>query len=140
MRKIISPNWASEIRSFHDASGLSQVEFALKIGVERSTLQNWEHGRAVPRRRTILRVRAICRPPSGHALEQLGEPRRYSSEAIASLHQALDMILDNAPSEMVKDVSEYLTKRAGYYGGPPDRPESRAVPEKDKKKRSSSHV
>jgi len=141
LKKVSHSNWATEALALRTALDLTQQEFATKIGMASSTIGYWESGEVSPHKRTMARVRDICARAVAANSEAAGAAvgkRRYSQETIASLHQALDMILDNAPSEMVKDVSEYLTKRAGYYGGPPDRPESHAVPEKVKK-RSPSH-
>jgi hypothetical protein len=49
--------------------------------------------------------------PDGKPEKKLGS--RYSEETRPQLHAAIALILDNAPSAMVQDVSAYLTKRAG---------------------------
>ena len=47
-----------EVRSIRDRTGLSQDKFALLIGVNPSTLRNWEQGRRKPTgpARALLRI------------------------------------------------------------------------------------
>jgi len=78
-------------------------------------------GASEPHRRAKDRVRAAC--GIGRAAEAARgsgkrSARRYSDEAIAAFHQALDMILDNAPSTVVERVSELLVQHAAKFGGP----------------------
>lgn len=121
-------DWAAEVRSLRADKGLTQEEFAPLAGVSRNTIQNWENGRV--RRvsnRTRARVRAACLGRDGtesRALEGPPKHRRYSDEAISSLHQALDMILDNARSTVVEKVTEILEHYAGDLSSSLDRRET----------------
>lgn len=45
-----------------------------------------------------------------------GYSRRISEELQDELHAALDLIFERAPSTVMDDVAEYLTRRAGKYG------------------------
>jgi hypothetical protein len=42
--------------------------------------------------------------------------RRVSADLQDQLHSAIDLIFEHAPSAIIQDVAEYLTKRAGKYG------------------------
>lgn len=136
MKKDSTHDWASEVKALRAALDLTQEEFAIKIGKAGSTIGYWESGKVTPHKRTMARVRDICigaaATSSGPAEAAVGK-RRYSDETVASLHRALDSILDSAPGAMVKDVSAYLIKCAGYYGGTPEHPGHQTVREKDKK-------
>ena len=50
-----------DVRAIRDRLGITQVEFALLIGVSPATLRNWEQGRRAPDgpARALLRVAAI---------------------------------------------------------------------------------
>jgi len=52
---------------------LSQPEFAALLGVELSTLRNWEQGRREPTGPARALLRAICNDPE-HVLRALGSP------------------------------------------------------------------
>jgi DNA-binding transcriptional regulator YiaG len=118
LNKLSGLEWAEEVKAFRVANGLTQEEFAPLAGVSKTTVQNWENGRVgrVPNR-TKARVRAAFGASGGSDVQTRGsKARRYSGEAIAALHQALDMILDNADSTVVQSVTELLTKFAGRFG------------------------
>lgn len=86
-----------------------QEDFARLAGVSRATLQNWESGRTEPPGRTLVRIRTLG--GGGEKRKQ----RRYGEDTIAAAHTALDMILDNAPSEVVKKVQALLDKHAAQW-------------------------
>ena len=50
-----------DVKAIRDRLGMTQVEFALLIGVSPGTLRNWEQGRRTPDgpARALLRVAAI---------------------------------------------------------------------------------
>jgi DNA-binding XRE family transcriptional regulator len=127
LKKSSPSDWAAEIKSLRAKRGLTQDELASLIGVASSTIGFWETGKVVPHKRTKKRIYAIFQSEvftaSGPALEVSRRPRvessrRYSQETIAELHQALDMILDNAPSAVVERITETLNKDAGRFGEP----------------------
>ena len=51
----------ADIRAIRDELGVTQVQFAMMIGVSVATLRNWEQGRRVPEgpARALLRVAAV---------------------------------------------------------------------------------
>lgn len=114
LKKVPEPNWASEVKALRATLDLTQDEFALKVGVSGSTVGYWESGEVTPHKRTRERVRAAC-----SAEEPSAKPaaRRYSEETIAQLHQALDIVIDKAPSTAIQQVSALLEKFAGIFGG-----------------------
>lgn len=117
MKRLSPAEWAREVASAREASGLSQVEFAAAIGIERSTLQNWENGRAVPRRRALLRIREAFREVSNGTPLRGGQRPHYSHEAVAALHRALDGILENADSDIAASTAETIHRFAERFGG-----------------------
>ena len=44
--------------------------------------------------------------------------KRVSEETCAMLAEAVDIILQRAPSAVIEEMTEYLTARAGKYGEP----------------------
>jgi transcriptional regulator with XRE-family HTH domain len=101
------------------ALDLSQDELAVKLGVAGSTIGYWESGEVTPHKRTRERVRALGVAASSDLAAKRN--RRYSSETISALHQALDIIIDGAPSAVIQKVSEFLDEFAGRYGIPSER-------------------
>lgn len=112
LRKVPEPNWASEVKALRATLALTQDEFALKVGVSGSTVGYWESGEVTPHKRTRERVRTAC------SAEEPAKPatRRYSEETISQLHQALDIVIDKAPSTAIQQVSALLEKFAGVFG------------------------
>jgi putative transcriptional regulator len=45
----ISPDAEPEVRSLRRRAGLTQVEFAARLGVPVETIRNWEQGKRMPR-------------------------------------------------------------------------------------------
>ena len=135
MKKVPDSNWASEVLALRTALGLTQDEFAVKLGVAGSSVGYWESGEVTPHKRTRERIRAACAGtvPDLRQEAPKSKSRRYSEETIAVLHQALDVILDGAPSPIIEKVSEFLDDFAGKYGipselGRPPRRVLRAIP------------
>ena len=121
MKKVPDSNWASEVRALRIALDLTQDEFAVKLGVAGSSVGYWETGEVTPHKRTRQRIRAACAEADSGTIASAPKSRRYSEEAVHALHQALDVILDGAPSAVIQKVSEFLDKFAGQYGIPSER-------------------
>ena len=51
-----------EIRKGRGSLGLNQLEFANLIGVQRSTISTWEHGRQPPRAQYIRKMKNLFGP------------------------------------------------------------------------------
>ncbi len=66
-----------EVRAIRDRTGLSQDKFAMLIGVQPSTLRNWEQGRRKPTgpARALLR---ILEADTEHAILALHPKGQYS--------------------------------------------------------------
>src|SRR5215467_15768111 len=62
---------ATTVRQLRGWTKLSQPEFAGLLGVELSTLRNWEQGRREPTGPARALLRAICNDPE-HVLRALG--------------------------------------------------------------------
>jgi DNA-binding transcriptional regulator YiaG len=58
---IKSPN--VDIKRIRESQNLSQPEFAILYGLELDTLRNWEQGRNVPDRSTMVLLKVIERCP-----------------------------------------------------------------------------
>jgi len=58
---IKSPN--VDIKRIRESQNLSQPEFAILYGLELDTLRNWEQGRNIPDRSTMVLLKVIERCP-----------------------------------------------------------------------------
>lgn len=56
--KVVHHVYVPDIKKIRAKTGLSQAQFAQKYGIEKKTLQHWEHGRRNPvgPAATLLRV------------------------------------------------------------------------------------
>ncbi len=52
-----------DVRQIRTRLGLTQVEFALRFGLSRRTVEQWEQGRAVPDRPARVLLAVIARDP-----------------------------------------------------------------------------
>jgi len=107
---------SAQIFKLRDSLDMTQEEFAHALGVVKGTVQHWEAGRAKPRARQQRKIQTLMKgqPPDRE------KPRRYSEETREQLIEALDVILDSAPSTVVEQTAEFLTLKAGKYGKPKD--------------------
>ena len=55
---------AQLIKSARDAMGLTQGEFAQRLGVNLHTVWRWENGRVKPDERTLIAVRSLAAVPN----------------------------------------------------------------------------
>jgi transcriptional regulator with XRE-family HTH domain len=110
-RKVARPSLAEEIRSARVRLDLIQDDFARLLEVAPSTVGNWESGRTAPNRRMLTRIRSL----DGGAPAPEKKSRRYGEQTIMECHTALDLILDNAASEVVKKLQEFLGKHAAQW-------------------------
>lgn len=53
-----------DIKAIRTKTGLSQVQFAQKIGISPKTLQNWEQGRVSPKGPAVTLMRIIDQHPN----------------------------------------------------------------------------
>lgn len=128
------------VREARARTGMSQEAFARALDVSRLSVQNWESGRNRPTPAMLRKIRdrvpglskeigaAISQfkwhpgprfrreeaSPSGMISFRVGN-RRYSEDTIVSAHEALDLVIDNAPSEVVKKVQRLLEKHAAQW-------------------------
>lgn len=98
---------------------LTQEEFARLLGVVRAAVEHWEAGRNKPSRRNLRKIYALREDykrgsvsVSKIATKQVG---RVKAETRLALHEALDLILDQATDTVVDQIAEILTARAGAY-------------------------
>lgn len=54
---------APDVKEIRAKTGLSQAQFALKYGIEKKTLQHWEHGRRNPVGPAVTLLRVIAAHP-----------------------------------------------------------------------------
>jgi len=138
------------IRALRKEMGLSQEGFARQLGLTSNTVARYERGEFQPDPFNLLLIIKIAPddwkarllphlPAEGarwlETLSQkqasaprLGRSSRYSHETKQALHDALDVVLDRAPSTAVQKVTEVLTNFAGKYGDPDDPREPPANP------------
>lgn len=62
---------AIQVKEIRKATGLTQVQFAQRIGIEVATLRNWEQGRREPTGPAKALLTAIKNDPK-HVLQALG--------------------------------------------------------------------
>lgn len=62
---------AIQVKEIREATGLTQVQFAQRIGIEVATLRNWEQGRREPTGPAKALLTAIKNGPK-HVLQALG--------------------------------------------------------------------
>ncbi len=62
---------AIQVKEIREATGLTQVQFAQRIGIEVATLRNWEQGRREPTGPAKALLTAIKNDPK-HVLQALG--------------------------------------------------------------------
>ena len=62
---------ATQVKEIREATGLTQVQFAQRIGIEVATLRNWELGRREPTGPAKALLTAIKNDPQ-HVLQALG--------------------------------------------------------------------
>lgn len=116
-------------RRVRNSLGLKQEAFAARLGAATSSVRNWEKGRKRPSPEYLKKMAELA--PSfaeqvesaiaGYEWHPTQQSGRYSQETVAVLHQALDMILDRAPSEAVQKITEFLEAFAGKWGDHPQR-------------------
>lgn len=58
-------DWAARVVQLRQALGETQEDFGRRIGVERHTIQQWEAGRATPRRPAQMLLEMLAREQAG---------------------------------------------------------------------------
>ena len=58
---VVDPNISANIRKLRLAMGLTQEQFAAKVGVTFSTVNRWENGRGLPSPLAMLRIKKFKR-------------------------------------------------------------------------------
>ncbi|MGO9641445.1 MAG: helix-turn-helix domain-containing protein [Candidatus Acidiferrales bacterium] len=120
--KIQSLSVGQLVRSVREAKGLSKTEMAYHLGVSEAAIRQYEAG-ARKAKAPFIKLLAEAAPPEvrgeieGLLPEHLRgrmsiriRGRRYSEETVMEAHDALDLVLDHAPSEVVKKLQEFLEK------------------------------
>lgn len=79
----MAPEWTTgdRLRKAREWAGISTSRMAEELGVERSTISRWEHGRGGVRRQTLLAYALRCSVPiewleAGEELVGAGEDLR----------------------------------------------------------------
>ena len=119
------------VRDLRKRRGWTQRQLADEMGVTEASVRNYEKGRQDPEPLVLLRMSELApgdlrrqvvavlpeqlREWHGRAEEGKRRSTRYSEEARQALLEALDIILERAPSAMVQDVTNYLQQRADRY-------------------------
>ena len=65
---------AEMIRKLRAKLGLTQEQFAAKVGVTWSTVNRWENGRGRPSPLALRRIRELQDEQSGHSMEGEASP------------------------------------------------------------------
>jgi transcriptional regulator with XRE-family HTH domain len=106
------PDAARLVREAREKLGLTQEELARELEVAVSTVRNWESRGVRPRKAILKRVHEMA----ARRAQERPRERRASSETRAQAIAALEMILERAPEEIVRDVVDFLSSRAVKYG------------------------
>ena len=101
------------VREAREKLGLTQEEFALKLEVTTSSVQKWELYGVVPRKPTLRRIYALA---AGVTPQPGPRERKASSHQRRQAMAALELILERAPDEMIRNVVDFLTTKAVNYG------------------------
>jgi len=119
--------------------GESQDAFARTMSVSKATIQNWESGRGRPAPMRLKKMAEIApglapelraemqkfewhpRAPRREPVNSFGyisikvRGRRFGEDTVIAAHEALDLILDHAPSEIIKKIQALLEKHAAQW-------------------------
>lgn len=136
------PAWADRARRLRleTLGGITQEEFARRLGVSTSEVRRWEQGRRSPTPAQAIALGKAEGPPGcwfWWGLAGLSEQDvaaatgasglrsvsgkgsgRVSPVTREALLSAVDTILERAPSAVIEEVARLLTDRAGKYGEP----------------------
>lgn len=105
-----------------DSLGLTQQEFATRLGRSLTTIRNWENRRKRPTPRN-LRAMAEVAPSFAEEIQVLireyrhKKPKssRVSPDVRDQIIGDLDVILECAPSSIIEEVRFGLMRRAGDF-------------------------
>ncbi len=118
--------------------GLSQEGLARTLGLSVSEVRRWDQGVRAPAPERAVQLGRMAGPPDcwlfwelagitksdvvraveelpGTAVRRRGG--RFSQETLEAAYSALSILLDRAPDAVVEQVVNWLTERAGRYGG-----------------------
>lgn len=136
------PAWAERARRLRleALGGITQEEFARRLGLSTSEVRRWEQGRRSPTPAQAIALGKMEGVPgcwfwwglAGLSEEEVvaatGASRarpvsgkgsgRISAVTREALLSAVDTILERAPSAVIEEVARLLTDRAGKYGDP----------------------
>ena len=103
--------WGSQLRTFRNAQGLSQIELAERIEVSKETIGKIERGQAAPSFRTIDKIcRELGRPPSSFFQRDRYERHQPASTALEKLVSKASKMTD-AELEWVLSLIVEIDKR-----------------------------
>jgi transcriptional regulator with XRE-family HTH domain len=70
------------IKSIRDYMGLSQADFAEKLGVNFATVNRWENGRAIPTKLAQAKLYDYCKEQGIDTLMLTSNPKRIAANAL----------------------------------------------------------
>jgi DNA-binding XRE family transcriptional regulator len=89
-----------QIKEFREKIGLTQEEFAQKIGVSTRTVQNWENGGEIPKTtrkklETMIQQESQCQANDyiSRILDMMEEDRRFFRESITRSQNEIDRLI-----------------------------------------------
>lgn len=105
-----------DVKEFREKLGLTQEEFAHKIGVSPRTVQNWENGGDIPKT-TMKKLEAMMQQEPqnmandymGRILDMMEEDRRFFREAITRSQNEIDRLISLFEKQYGIDVPKEKT-------------------------------
>ena len=125
--KIHELNVGELVRSVRELKGYSLTEMGFHLGVSEAAVRHYEAGRREPEAEFLKRLAEMAPAEMRREIERRLPDRlrglisirvvgrRYNEDTLASAHSALDLIFDNAPSEVIKKIQALLDKHAEQW-------------------------
>jgi len=89
--------------------GLKQFELAKLVGVSAPTMNDWEHGRTVPRGKNLYKLAQVLKVSAGSLLDNKISP--YSDITDSEAFELLTEVIEKGLSDEVVNYLKYLANK-----------------------------
>jgi transcriptional regulator with XRE-family HTH domain len=116
LRKGPRRSVGAAIKSLRNERGMTQIELAVRVGVSRLTLRDWETGRHRPTLDSIQRLASVLKADPQMLL--LTDPKGRTGDEEADASEAVptpDFDIHFAPGFSADEMKKVLTALATYY-------------------------